>query len=99
MKTDSNTILLIIAAVIVALGAYWYFFTGTEEEPPLTASLAENPARLQFQTLMSELPTAFNTGVFSDPRFKALTDLTTPIAPESAGRLDPFAFIPGVSGK
>ena len=28
----------------------------------------------------------------------ALVDLTTPIAPENVGRLDPFATIGGVSG-
>jgi hypothetical protein len=101
MKFDSNTTLLIIATLIVAAGAYWYFFTGTGNQPPLTTtSAAENQAKTRFQTLVSELkPISFNTEIFSDARFMALVDLATPIAPESAGRLDPFALIVGVSGK
>ena len=101
MKIDSNTTLIIIATLIVAAGAYWYFFTGTGNQPPLTATTAvENQAQSQFQTLVSELqPISFDTKIFSDPRFMALVDLATPIAPESAGRLDPFASISGVSGK
>lgn len=97
MKTNSNTVLIIIAAVVVALGAYWYFFTGNEDQPSLTVSSSENPAQTQFQTLMSRLPTSFKTDILSDSRFTALVDLATPIAPESAGRIDPFATIPGVS--
>ena len=100
MKIDSNTVLLIIATLIVAAGAYWYFFTGAGNEPPLTATVELNEAETQFQALVSALqPITFDTAIFSDPRFMALVDLATPIAPESVGRLDPFASIPGVSGK
>lgn len=100
MKIDSNTTLLIVATLIVAAGAYWYFFTGTGNEPPLTTTTVENQAQTQFQMLVSQLqPVSFDTTIFSDPRFMALTDLATPVLPESAGRLDPFASIPGVSGK
>jgi len=96
----SNTIILIIATLIVAAGAYWYFFTGTGNEPPLTTTLVENEAQMQFQILVSELqPISFNTSIFSEPRFMALINLATPITPEPAGRLDPFAPIPGVSGR
>ena len=95
-----NTTILIIATLVVAAGAYWYFFTGTGNEPPLTASSAENEAQAQFQMLVSELqPISFNTSIFSNPRFMALVDLATPITPETMGRLDPFAPILGVSGK
>lgn len=99
MKTDSNTILLIIATLIVAAGAYWYFFTGTGNQPPLSTNVQENSAQTQFKTLVSELqPISFDTNIFSDQNFMALTDLTTPVAPETSGRIDPFAPIP-VSGK
>ena len=40
-----------------------------------------------------------NTNIFSEPRFMALIDLATPIAPGNRGRLDPFAPVPAVSGK
>ena len=100
MKIDSNTILLIVATLIVAAGAYWYFFTGTGNQPPLTANVQQNEAQMRFKTLVSELgPITFNTDIFSNQNFMALVDLSTPVAPESAGRLDPFAVIPGVSGK
>lgn len=101
MKIDSNTTLIVIATLIVAAGAYWYFFTGTGNQPPLTATtVPENQAQTRFQALVSELqPISFDTDIFSDPRFLSLVDLTTPITPESAGRLDPFASIIGVSAK
>jgi hypothetical protein len=96
----SNTIILIVATLIVAAGAYWYFFTGTGNEPPLTTTTSGNDSQAQFQTLVSELqPISFDTSIFSDPRFMALVDLATPVTPESAGRPDPFAPVPGVSGK
>jgi hypothetical protein len=99
MKTSN--IILIVAALIVAAGAYWYFFTGTGTNAPLTASTAtDNVSQAQFQTLVSELqPITFDTSIFSDPRFMALVDLTTPITPEQTGRTDPFAPVPGISGK
>ena len=95
MKIDSNTTLLIIATLIVAAGAYWYFFTGTGNEPPLsTTATTENQAQTQFEALAGKLqPISFDTMIFSDPRFTALSDLATPVTPESSGRLDPFAAI------
>ena len=96
----SNTVLLIIATLIVAAGAYWYFFTGTGNDLPLSSSTLSNQAQIQFQTLVGELqPISFNTSIFSDARFNALVDIKTPIAPETTGRLDPFAVVTGVSQK
>lgn len=100
MKIDSHTALLIVATLGIAGGAYWYFFTGTGNQPPITTTVAENEAQTQFQMLNSILqPISFDTKILSDPRFMALVDLGTPIMPESSGRLDPFAVIPGVAGK
>jgi len=94
----SNTAIIVIATLIVAAGAYWYFFTGTGNEQPLSLSTSTNQAQTQFQVLVSELqPVSFNTAIFSDARFNALVDITTPVAPETAGRLDPFAVVSGVS--
>ena len=99
MKT--NTIILIIATLLVMACAYWYFFTGTGNQPPLTTTAtSENPAQTQFQALLSESQSiAFHTDIFSDPNFSALVDLATPVTPETQGRPDPFAIIPGVAGK
>lgn len=99
MKLNSNTILLIIASLVVVAGAYWYFSSGGEEEQAtLTVTGTENEAEAQFQVLISELQkVSFKTDIFSDTRFRALTELTTLVTPETAGRLDPFALIAGVS--
>ncbi len=96
----SNTTLVIILTLVIAAGAYWYLSTSSGNQQPLTSSNpTENAAQTQFQSLVSELtPISFNTAIFSDPRFAALIDLTTPISPESSGRLDPFAPVPGVTG-
>jgi hypothetical protein len=100
MKSNTNTIILIVSTLVVAGGAYWYFTGQTGNEPPLTPSFSDNETQAQFQTLVSELqPITFNTGIFSEPRFMALVDLATPITPETIGRLDPFAPVPGVNGK
>ena len=94
----SNTVLIVIVTLFLAAGAYWYFFTGGEQ-PPLSSDASLNEAQTQFQTLISELqPISFDTRMFSDARFNALVDITTPIASETSGRQDPFATVPGVSG-
>ena len=90
----SNTFIIGIVTILIAAAAYWYFFTGTGNQTPLSADASVNAAQTQFQTLVSELqPISFDTSIFSDPRFNALVDLTTPVSPETTGRLDPFAAI------
>jgi hypothetical protein len=90
-----NYILIVIVTLIVAAGAYWYFFTGNGNDPSLSGtSTSTNQAQTQFQMLVGELqPISFDPSIFSDPRFTALIDLTTPVSQESTGRLDPFAAV------
>lgn len=91
-----NAMLLIAVTALVAVTAYWYFFTGKGSEPTLSTSVPTNQAQMQFERLISELqPISFSTEIFSDPRFNTLVDITTPIAPESFGRLDPLAPLSG----
>ena len=94
-----NTTVIVILTLLVAAFAYWYFFTGTGNEAPLVATDAPtNQAQMQFETLVGELqPVSFNTKIFSDARFNALVNISTPISPESIGRLDPFAALSGGS--
>src|SRR3989344_2104925 len=89
----SNTTFIISTAALVVAGiAYWYFFTGTGNEPPLSTDIPTNQVKMQFEALVGELqPVSFNTSIFSDTRFNALVDITTSVAPESFGRLDPLA--------
>lgn len=94
MKSNTSFIPFIVALLIFAGGLYWYFFTGIGNQPALTTSVDTDDAQTQFQSLFGELASiSFNTDIFSDSRFNALVDLTTPVAPESKGRLDPFAAI------
>lgn len=96
----SNSIVLIATALIIALGVFWYYSTRTGNEPPVTALSAENQAQTHFQALVGELrPISFDTGIFSEPRFMVLVDLATPVSPETVGRLDPFAVVPGGNGR
>lgn len=94
-----NTAILILATLAIAAGAYWYFFAGTGNEQPLSATAESgSPAQARFEALASELlPLSFDTSIFSDARFLSLVDLSTPITPETPGRLDPFAPLNGVS--
>lgn len=98
MKLNS-TFIIVIVLVIGAVAA-WYFFTGTTgDQPPLTESTSINTEETEFKALINELPTSFDTGIFSDPRFNALVDLSTKISPEPSGRLDPFAPVSNIGGR
>lgn len=95
MKINSNTVSLVIGAIVVAGGIWYFFFTGTSGTPEAPLSGSNNPAQTQFAALVSQLqPITFTTGIFQNPNFMALVDLSTPVTPESAGRLDPFAPLP-----
>lgn len=99
MKLNANITTLSIAALVVSVLAYWFFFTGTGNEAPL-APTAVGESQTRFQSLVAQLqPIRFPTELFSDPRFTALIDLSTPIIEESVGRTDPFSPIPGVTGQ
>lgn len=95
----SNSTLIVTIVLVLVAGAYWYISSGTDTEAPLIISTSENPQQTEFKMLINKLPSSFNTAIFSDPRFNALVDLTTQIAPESPGRLDPFAPITGINTK
>ncbi len=93
MKMTSNTTMLIVATILVLAGGYWFFFTGSSgNQVPLTTSASQSAAETRFQALVGQLsPITFDTSIFSEARFKSLVDISTPVQPESLGRLDPFA--------
>lgn len=100
MKLDSSAITLTLGALVLAALAYWFFFTGTGNSAPITVVTTGSAAQTKFQSLVGELePISFNTDIFADPRFTALVDLATPITPETSGRPDPFAAVPGVASQ
>ncbi len=96
-----NTLYIILVTLLVGAGAYWYFFVQSSSQPSLTEVAAtDGGAQTKFQTLVSQLRgISFNTAILSDPKFTSLVDITTPVAPEASGRLDPFAPVPGVTGQ
>lgn len=96
-----NTIFLVVAGIAVLAGLYWYFFTGSPPQAPLSATPAsQNQAQAQFEVLIGQLePISFDLAILSDPRFTALVDLSTPVAPEPVSRADPFAPIGAAPGK
>lgn len=99
MKIPTNTLVIGIVTVLVLGTAYLYFFSDTLQ-PPLSAAPPASAAEQQFLNLAAELqPISFDTSLFNDPRFASLVDLSVPVVPESTGRLDPFAPVPGVPGK
>jgi len=98
MKSNSNTISIVIITLIVIAGIYWFFFKN-KEQPPLLPNGTESQAQTQFQVLVGKLtPISFNTSIFSDERFNSLVDISTTVAPEPSGRLDPFAVVTSISG-
>ena len=98
MKPKNSPVPFVIALVIIAAGMYWYFSTGEGNQPPVSTSETSNQTQEKFQTLVGELtPITFDTAIFSDARFNSLVNISTPIAPEPAGRLDPFAAVIGIS--
>ncbi len=91
MNLSAKNLSYIIAGIAVLGGLYWYFFSGTPQ-PSLTATAPASADQAAFQSLVGQLaPISFDTSIFSDPKFAALTDLATPVTPEPAGRIDPFA--------
>lgn len=90
-----------IAAAVVVLGAAGYFFwMQSSAQPNVSVAGSATIAQATFLTLASQLePVGFDTTVLSDSRFTSLIDIQTTILPETSGRIDPFAPLPGVKSE
>ncbi|MEJ0053923.1 MAG: hypothetical protein WDN10_04355 [bacterium] len=99
LKLPNNGAAIIGFIVVLVLGGGYLFFFSTPADAPLSeTNVAGNEAEQRFASLVTQLTSiSFDTRIFSDPRFGALTDMTTPVTPEAAGRADPFAPFPGAS--
>lgn len=93
----TSTIVTGLAVLVLLGGAYYFFSQSSSVDTPLSqTNVAGNAAQQKFASLVTQLtPISFDTRIFSDPRFSSLTDITTVITPEAAGRSDPFASFPG----
>jgi len=93
MTASRTNILLIILGVVLLLAAgYFFLHHSASSATALTGSAPANANETAFIQLSSELdPIDLNSTVLTDPRFNALTDISTQVVPESSGRTDPFA--------
>ncbi|HEC94188.1 MAG TPA: hypothetical protein ENI56_02330 [Candidatus Kaiserbacteria bacterium] len=89
MKNESSFNLILIGfIVIVALaGGYLYVTSVSTPLTPLTTITTTATTDL-FSNIGS---IQLNTNILSNPRFRALTDITIPVGQEPMGRTDPFA--------
>lgn len=98
MNNNSRTnVILIVLAIIVAAGALYMFFAKGDEETVTAIEAPGTEAERSFLALTAEIGAiSFDTGIFSDPRFRALQDIRTAVVPEASGRPDPFAPLQGI---
>ncbi len=92
MKNESsfNYILIGFIVFVAVTGGYLYFTSNnTELNIPITSTVT-NISENIFTDIGS---IQLDTGIFSDPRFNALTNINVPITQEQMGRTDPFAPI------
>ncbi|HEX8947135.1 MAG TPA: hypothetical protein VF829_02895 [Candidatus Paceibacterota bacterium] len=92
----NTTTFIIIGIVVVLVGGYFYMSGTSGSELPVTVSASADSTSTpsQFESLVAQVtPLSFDTSIFSDPRFEALHDMTTPFTPVTVGRTDPFAPI------
>jgi hypothetical protein len=98
--TKSNIILSIFAGLTLVAAIYYYFFYNKDSGPAVIETPAASAAELDFVNLVGQIDSiSFDTSIFSDPRFIALTDIHTIVVPEASGRRDPFASIGATAAK
>ena len=84
---------LIWLAIALAVGLAYFYFNQAEE--PLVVSDQSTEAELVGQDLIAELTrletlASLNTGLFTEPFFTSLRDISVPVEPVPVGRNNPF---------
>ncbi len=95
---DSRTKIIVAAlALFVLIGVGYVLYTGNKnggESVSISEMGGASDTEQQFVSLSSELSLiTFDTTIFSDPRFQALSDIHTSVLTEPQGRHDPFAAL------
>jgi len=95
----SNILYIALAIVLVGAGVYYFTIFNRDTGAALTSTPgAASDEEQNFINLVGKLdPIVFDTTLLQDPRFTSRTDIRTTVLPESAGRTDPFAPIPGTT--
>lgn len=90
--THKNILTFLAAALVIAGGFYYFFFVASDsDETVLPSGAPASQAEISFIALVGQLdPIAFDTSIFSNPRFTQLVDIHTAVLPEPQGRTDPF---------
>lgn len=84
---------------VVLLGLVYYVWTSAASTPLLSnGAEGTSPLSQEILTSLGQLHTIrLDPAIFVDPVFVSLTDFGVPIAPQNAGRRNPFAPVGGVS--
>ncbi len=97
MNSRTNVLLIVLGLIVLGAAAYMLLAKG-EAAPAISETDGENETESAFLALTAEIGAiTFDTDVFTDPRFATLRDIRTVILPETAGRTDPFAPLPGLA--
>jgi len=87
-----NTIILIGIALVGILGYYLYF---QKDSIDLQNESIDNEVAVDTEVFLKRLyqlqTINLDNTFFSDPRYKALIDMSEPIQPTAVGRSNPFA--------
>lgn len=83
-------ILISIIILIIFAGGYLYMTSGDTGNAPASSSVVSSNTSDLFSKIDS---IQLDTGIFSDPRFNALTDITIATVNEPLGRTNPFATL------
>ena len=100
MSSIIKNILFLVAFVVIVWFGYIIFFKGSDNGGDVQAT---SQAVLEEQNFLLQLKQLrdlqLKSDLFSDPEFISLTDQRVDVIDEPAGRLDPFAPVPGLGKK
>jgi hypothetical protein len=103
MNTQSSKKTWVWIAIIIIVAVLGYFYFYGSSAPAASGLVQSSPSDsdavgAQVLTLLNQIQSLkIDTSIFSDPGFLTLRDYSVAIPPESVGRSNPFAPLPGFS--
>ncbi len=97
ISTNTKIVLGVLVAGGLLVAVYLLFFNASSDTSAIsTTGAPASAAEVTFLDLASKAgPISFDTSIFTDSRFTSLVDIHQAIVPDSPGRTDPFAPLPG----